>query len=186
MTLEQALQRIADLNQLFYKVLNERTIIVAADTTQKRTQCEEQVMQTFFLSRFGRDRISTLLTGIVRVAGVAIQPTIVASKTNNTITVRATASVVQIIERMIAANDKPRAEVVVDVQITEVNRERAKQCEAPTSSDYALTGIFSPEPRRGAAGRGTGGGSAAPGPFNLNTISTGVSTADFYSRCRRR
>ena len=37
-TLEQALQQIMVANQLFYKVLNERTIIVAADTTQKRTQ----------------------------------------------------------------------------------------------------------------------------------------------------
>jgi type II secretory pathway component GspD/PulD (secretin) len=32
----------------------------------------------------------------------------------------------QIIEKVIEANDKPRAEVVVDVQILEVSRERAK------------------------------------------------------------
>jgi general secretion pathway protein D len=177
-TLEQALQQIMVANQLFYKVLNERTIIVAADTTQKRTQYEEQVIRTFFLSHADATEISQLLTGIVRVAGVAIQPTIVANKTTNTITVRATASVVQVVERMIMSNDKPRAEVVVDVQILEVNRERAKQY-GLTLSDYSIGGVFSPE-----VAPGTGGaGNAASGlgtPFNLNTISQGISTADFY------
>ena len=33
----------------------------------------------------------------------------------------------QIIERIIEANDKPRAEVIIDVQILEVSRERAKR-----------------------------------------------------------
>jgi general secretion pathway protein D len=175
-TLEQALQQIMVANQLFYKVLNERTIIVAADTTQKRTQYEEQVIRTFFLSHADATEISQLLTGIVRVAGVAIQPTIVANKTTNTITVRATGSVVQVVERMIAANDKPRAEVIVDVQILEVNRERAKQY-GLNLSDYAIGGIFSPEVRPDAdASVVTGLGN----PFNLNTISQGVSTADFY------
>lgn len=166
-TLEQALRQIMIANQLFYKVLDERTIIVAADTTQKRTQYEEQVIRTFFISHADATEISQLLTGIVRVAGVAIQPTIVANKTTNTITVRATASVVEIVERMVAANDKPRAEVVVDVQILEVNRERAKQY-GLNLADYQVTGIFSPETTPGDA------------PFNLNTISTGISTADFY------
>jgi Flp pilus assembly secretin CpaC len=175
-TLEQALQQLMVANQLFYKVLNERTIIVAADTTQKRTQYEDQVIRTFFLSHADATEISQLLTGIVRVAGVAIQPTIVANKTTNTITVRATGSVVQIVEKMIAANDKPRAEVIVDVQILEVNRERAKQY-GLNLSEYAIGGVFSPEVAPAADASLTSGLGV---PFNLNTISQGVSVADFY------
>src|SRR5262245_35278269 len=41
-TLEEALQQIMMSNQLFYKVLNQRTIIVAQDVAAKRTQYEEQ------------------------------------------------------------------------------------------------------------------------------------------------
>jgi len=177
-TLEQALQQIMIANQLFYKVLNERTIIVAADTTQKRTQYEEQVIRTFFLSHADATEVSQLLTGIVRVAGVAIQPTIVANKTSNTITVRATGAVVQIVERMISANDKPRAEVIVDVQILEVNRERAKQY-GLNLTDYAIGGVFSPEVAPGT-GDAANAASGLGTPFNLNTISQGISTADFY------
>jgi general secretion pathway protein D len=171
-SLEQGLQQIMLANQLFYKVLNERTIIVAADSTQKRTQYEEQVIRTFFVSHADVTELNQMLTGLIRVAGQAVQPQIVPSKTNNTITIRATAPVVQIAERIIEANDRPRAEVMVDVQILEVSRERTKTY-GINLADYAVNLAFSPE-----AAPPTGAETAKP--FNLNTISTGVSTADFY------
>ena len=62
----------------------------------------------------------------MRIPNMAVQPAMFPNKTANTITVRATAPVVDVIEQVIRANDKPRAEVVVDVQILEVNRTRAQ------------------------------------------------------------
>lgn len=181
-TLEQALQQIMVSNQLFYKVLNERTILVAQDNTQKRQQYEEQVIRTFFLSHADATEMAQLLIGVVRVAGQAVQPQIFPNKTANTITVRASAPVVQVVERILMANDKARAEVVIDVQILEVARERAKQY-GLNLTQYALGGIFSPEqaPPAGADAGGTAPQSVgSPPPFNLNTISQGISTADFY------
>jgi general secretion pathway protein D len=168
-SLEQALQQIMISNQLFYKVLNERTIIVAADTTQKRQQYEDQVIRTFFVSNADATEMQALLQGMLRVAGMAIQPQIVANKTANTITIRATAPVVAVAERIVEANDKPRAEVSVNVQILEVSRERAKRYGLDLGS-YSAALNFSPESAPGADAK----------PFNLNTISQGVSTADFY------
>jgi hypothetical protein len=55
-------------------------------------------------------------------------PVMFPNKTSNSVSVRGTAAVVSVIERLIRANDKPRAEVIVDVQILEVNRRRLKQC----------------------------------------------------------
>jgi type II secretory pathway component GspD/PulD (secretin) len=168
-SLEQALQQIMIANQLFYKVLNPRTIIVATDSTAKRVQYEDQVIRTFFISHSDASELSQLLVGLVRVAGQAVQPQIVPNKTANTITVRATGPVVQIVEKVIEANDKPRAEVMVDVQILEVSRERTKSYGLDLGS-YAISTVFSPEAAPGAEAK----------PFNVNTISTGVSTADFY------
>src|SRR5688572_5828021 len=168
-SLEQALQQIMLSNGLFYRVLNERTIIVAADQTQKRQQYEEQVIRTFFISHADASEVNQLLTGLIRVAGMAIQPQIQFNKTTNTITIRATAPVMQIAEKIIEANDKPRAEVMVDVQILEVSRERAKRYGLDLGS-YSAALAFSPE------NAPTDGGKA----FNLNTISQGISTADFY------
>ena len=152
-------------NQLFYRVLNDRTIIVAAARTQKRTQYEEQVIRTFFVSHADATELSQLLVGLIRVAGMAIQPQIVANKTTNTITIRATAPSSDC-RRVIDANDKPRAEVMVDVQILEVIRERAK--------NYGLRPgqLFGGVEFLTGSGAVTEGGGA---PFNLNTISGGVS-----------
>ncbi len=82
------------------------------------------------------------------------------------------------IERILAANDKPLAEITVDVEILEVNRERVKQF-GLNLTQYALGGIFSPEvppPIESTVPDGV----TSPPPFNLNTLSRGVSTADFF------
>jgi Flp pilus assembly secretin CpaC len=168
-TLEEALQQIMVTNQMFYKVLNDRTILVINDTNAKRTQFEEQVVRTFFLSHADATEMNQLLTAVIRIPGMPVQPQFSPNKTANTLTVRASTAVMGIIERMLEANDKPRAEVIIDVQILEVSRERAKQY-GLNLSQYTIGGIFSPE---------VAPGETSP-PFNLNTISQGISTADFY------
>ena len=169
-TLEEALQQLMITNQMFYKVLNQRTILVINDTTAKRTQFEDQVVKTFFLSHADATEMSQLLTAIIRIAGMPVQPQFSPNKTANTLTVRASTAVMNIIERMLEANDKPRAEVIIDVQILEISRERAKQFGLNLSA-YAIGLTFSPEvaPAEGINP-----------PFNLNTITQGVSAADFY------
>lgn len=194
-TLNEALQQVMISNQIFYKVLNERTIIIATDNTAKRQQYEEQVIKTFFISHADAVELAQLVNTVILAPQMAIQPRIAPNKTANTLTVRAAAPVMEIIEQVIKINDKPRAEVIVDVQILEVSRERAKRF-GLNLTDYALGGIFSPEQAPGGssttAGTGgaatttTSGGATAPSNvgsppvFNANTISTGVSAADFY------
>jgi general secretion pathway protein D len=173
-TLGEALQQIMAANQLFYKVVNPRTILVIPDNPQKRAQYEEQVVQTFYISHADAIELAQFVNTIVRLPGAqTTAPTVVANKTANTITARATASVMGIIEQLIESNDTPRAEVVLDVQILEVGRERAKQL-GVNLSEYAITGAFSPE-----ADPRTDDGLVSR-PFNANTISRGISTADFY------
>ena len=177
-TIVEALDQILIANQSFYKVLNDRTLIVIPDTPQKRAQYEEQLIRTFYVSHADVDELSQLIGAVIRMPQMAVQPTIVPNATANTITVRASLPVVGIIERMIAANDKPRAEIVIDVEILEVNRERVKRF-GLNLGEYALGGIFSPElapPNESTPPSGV----SSPPPFNLNTISRGVSVADFY------
>lgn len=178
-TIEEALNQILGANESFYKVLNEHTIIVIPDTPQKHAQYEEQVIRTFYISHANVDELSQLIGAVIRMPQMAVQPTMVPNTTGNTITVRATTGVMSIIERMIASNDKPRAEIVADIEILEVNRGRVKEF-GLNLGDYALGGIFSPEvapPNESTPP----GDVTSPPPFNLNTISQGVSTADFYA-----
>jgi type II secretory pathway component GspD/PulD (secretin) len=186
-TLEEALNQVMAANQLWYKVVNERTILVIPDNTQKRQTYEDQVIRTFYVSHADPQELSQLISQVTRVPGLAIQPTVAVNKSANTITVRATRGMVEIIERVIEANDRPRAEVIIDVDILEVSRARAKQY-GLNLSNYSIGMIFSPEvsPSGGTATGGTSGGSGGTAgavgvpPFNLNTISQGISLADFY------
>lgn len=196
-TLEQALQQIMSVNQLSYKVTSDRSVLVFPDNAQKHAQYDEQVVQTFYVSHADVTELTQLLSSLIRLPSMAVQPAIQFNKTANTITVRGTAAVVQIIEKVIQQNDKARAEIMFDVEILEVNRIRAKQY-GLNLSEYALGGVLSPEVSPGAttttgAGSGTTGtttttsgrstnpsGVTSPPPFNLNTLSRGFTTSDFY------
>src|SRR3954470_22997351 len=201
-TLEQALQQIMTVNGLAYKVLSERSILVFQDTAPKHAQYDEQVVQTFYVSHADVTELTQLLSSLIRLPSLAVQPAIQFNKSANTITVRGTAPVVQIMQRIIEQNDKARAEVMFDVEILEVNRAKTKQY-GLNLSQYALGVAFSPEvspvgnsvttPGTGTGGTpGTGGTTTntgtstnpdavrSPPPFNLNTISKGINTSDFY------
>jgi general secretion pathway protein D len=202
-SLEPALNQIMTMNQLSYKVLGDKSIFVFQDTPPKHAQYDDQVIRTFYLSHADSTEIQQILSTIIRLPGIAVQPAIAGNKTANTITVRGTTSVVGILEKIIEQNDKPRAEVVIDVEILEVSRTRSKSY-GLNLSEYAVGGIFSPETSpssstTGATGTTGSTGSTgttstangtsttpsgsigkSPAPFNLNTISRGVSTSDFY------
>jgi general secretion pathway protein D len=199
-TLEQALAQLMTMNQLSYKVISDRSIFVFPDTQQKHAQYDDQMIQTFYVSHADATELSQLISSIIRVPQLGVQPLIQFNKSANTLTVRASTSVMQIIEKVIAQNDKPRAEIVIDVEILEVNRTRAKSY-GLNLSEYALGGVLSPEvspsssttqtPTTGngttptttttATGQSTSpSGVSSPPPFSVNTISQGVSTSDFY------
>ncbi|HET9568445.1 MAG TPA: secretin N-terminal domain-containing protein, partial [Vicinamibacterales bacterium] len=181
-TLEQALQQIVAANALFYKVMNPKTIMIIPDNAQKRAQYEEQVIVSFPLSYVDSQELAQTINQVIRPVGQALAPAVTSSKSTNTVTIRATTSMMAIIERMIETLDKPRAEIVVDVQILEVSRNRAQQYGLDLGT-YAINAVFSPEvdPRiAGGGGTTENGTTLNPRPFNLNTVSRGISTSDFY------
>ena len=181
-TLEQALQQIVAANALFYKVMNPKTIMIIPDNAQKRAQYEEQVIVSFPLSYVDSQELAQTINQVIRPVGQALAPAVTANKSTNTVTIRATTSMMAIIERMIETLDKPRAEIVVDVQILEVSRNRAQQYGLDLGT-YAINAVFSPEvdPRiAGGGGTTENGTTLNPRPFNLNTVSRGISTSDFY------
>ena len=143
-TIQEALDQILTANQYFYKVLNSRSVIVVPDTPQKRAQFEEQVIRTFFVSNADVQELATLLSQVVRVPQMAVQPQIVPNVSANTITIRATTAVAAIIEQVIASNDKPRAEIIVDVEILEINRSRAREFGLDLTQ-YSIGAFYDPE-----------------------------------------
>ena len=175
-TLEQALNSITQANQLFYKVTNQRTILVVNDTQPKRAQYDEQVIKVLRLSHADATEVTAMLQQVVRITGGAtvVQFAVTANKTQNSIMVRAPLNVAQIIERVVEAVDTPRAEVVIEVEILEVRKSRLKQYGLDLGN-YTIGAVYSPESDpRGA------NGALNPPAFNLNTPFRGINRGDFY------
>lgn len=176
--LEDALAQVMAASGTFFKVINPKTILVIPDTPPKRTAYEEIAVRTFYLSHADAAEVLQTVQNILQIPNIPQAPRAVVNKTQNSITVRASTRVMNIIEQIIANNDRPRAEIVVDVEILEVNRSRAREL-GINLSQYSVGSIFSPEAPP-STGTGIAGGGTTTAPFNLNTITRGISTADFY------
>lgn len=133
------------------------------------------------MSHANVDELLELVSALVQIPQMPVQPQLVASVETNTLIVRAPAALVRVVEQIVSAQDKPRAEIVVDVEILEVNRDRARRYGLDLS-EYAVGAVFSPAGPPAADGSGDASPSdlTAP-PFNVNTVTRGVSPADFYA-----
>lgn len=171
-SLETALAQVLNANQLTFKVINPRGIMVYGSDQNGRAAHDDVFVQVFYLSHVEAQEMATLLTSLTQQMQGS-RPQIQQNKSTNALTVRATLPVLKTFEQVIRANDKPKAEVMIDVEILEVNSQRIKEI-GLNLSQYALGFALSPETRP----LNTDGGGP---PFNLNTISQGVSTADFYA-----
>ena len=84
----------------FYKVMDEHSIIIAADTPQNRRTYEDLVIQTFFLSNAEVKDMLTILRSLIDARKIATNEQL------NAIILRDTADKVKVAERIIEANDK--------------------------------------------------------------------------------
>jgi general secretion pathway protein D len=178
-SLEDVLNQVLAANSLTYKVLNSKTIFVYKDDQQSRQKYDDQYAQIFYISNADPTDLNSLLTSLTQgQASGATRPTITLLKNESAIFVKATEPVMKVIAQIIEATDKPKAEVLVDVEILEVDRTRMRQLGLDLSQ-YALGFTFSPE--TAAPTTSTAAGFPTPAsPFNLNTVSQGIATNNFY------
>ena len=111
LTAEQSLEMVMQAAAHFYKVLDEHTIIVVDDTPQNRREYEDLVIKTFFLSNADVKDVDKLLRSLIEARRLSTNEQL------NAITLRDTADKVAIAEKLIAVNDKAKAEVLVDVEL---------------------------------------------------------------------
>jgi general secretion pathway protein D len=121
MTLKQALDAVSKSTNSFYQVSAPSTIIVAPDTPAKRREYVEEVFGTIFVRN--ADVKETM--DALRVVGDLRS---IAQLTNlNAIAVRDTPERFLAARRFVAAFDKARPEISVDVEVLEVSRIRFRE-----------------------------------------------------------
>ncbi len=144
---QEALERLTMVHRLFYKVLDQNTIIIVPESRQKRLAYDELVMRTFYVQNAEVPDTVNLIKTLAKVT------TVMPNASLGAITIVGTVEQVAMAEHIIEANDKARGEVLVEVQILEVNRVAAKQWGLDLSN-YTASATLSPT---GSANEVSGG-----------------------------
>lgn len=137
-SLPTALDAIGRITNTFWRTTAPRTITIVPDTPAKRRDYEEEVIRTFYLSNADIKETLDLLRIVVDARRLS------PITATNAISIKDTPERIDAAARLIAAIDKARAEVVIDVELLEVDRTRFKQ--------YGLQ-ILSPGNETGIAGQ---------------------------------
>src|SRR5262249_7196330 len=135
---QTALETLMRQENHFYKVVDEHTMLIAADNPQNRKTYEDLVIRTFFLSNGDVTEVSNALRSLLQTTRISI------NKAENSITLRDTADKVAIAEKIIEQNDKQLSEVVVDVELLQINSTDTKDIGLLLTS-YAI-GAGAPAP----------------------------------------
>jgi general secretion pathway protein D len=135
-TFQKALETVLRQAGHFYKVLDEKTIIVAQDNTQNRKEYEDLVIRTFFLSNGDVKDVSAMIRSILDLRRLGTIPQL------NAIVIRDTADKVAVAEKIIEINDKASSEVLIDVELVVLNSTKAQEL-GMTLSSYRPTASLS-------------------------------------------
>src|ERR1700692_1579531 len=117
-----AIQDAVDLillqNQLDKKVLNANTLFIYPATPVKQQEYQDLKVRTFQLSNIDAKQVQSLFKSLLKIKEVVID------EHANTVTIRGTPDTVRVAEQMIAAQDLPEPEVMLELQVLEVTHDR--------------------------------------------------------------
>ncbi len=158
-TVREALNMLSVQSKTFWRPLSSNTIMVAADNSGKRKELEQSVMKTFYLRNAATpadlQEAAGTLKGILDINKIQVTPEL------RSLTIRGTPDQMVLAQRLLADIDKPKSEVVVEVVVMEVSRDRIRTL--GTNLPTTVSASISP------AGSSSTSGSA--GSLTLNSFS---------------
>jgi Flp pilus assembly secretin CpaC len=132
-----AMRLLGALSHTFYRVVNPTLIFVAEDTIAKRKEYSEEVEQTFLLESAVAPED---MTEIVRVIREITNSTRISMDTKSrSLTLRESADKVALAGELIKELEQSRRDVMLDIELLEVNRNKARTLGiTPPSSVQAI------------------------------------------------
>ncbi|MGH9580541.1 MAG: secretin N-terminal domain-containing protein, partial [Terriglobales bacterium] len=139
-TLQQSLQILALQSKTFWRPVTPNTIFVAADTVAKRKELEQNIIRTFYLSNLSSPTelqdVVNAMRSILEVSRIQQLPT------QGAVVVRGTPDQVALAEKLIGDIDKAKPEVIVEVAVMQVRRDKLRELglKPPTTGSIQLQG----------------------------------------------
>lgn len=159
-SVEDAIDLILLQNQLEKRSLNANSLMIYPATAAKQKDYAELRVRTFQLSNADAAQMSNLLKSMLKVKEV------LTDAKSNTLIIRDTAEVIAVAEQLVAANDVPDPEVMLEVEVLEVSASRAEQLglQWPTGVSLSTQGTSA------AAAAGTAATTTTSGSLTLGDL----------------
>lgn len=138
-TFQQAMEILTNMHKLGKKVLNESTMIIYSRTPEKAKQYEDMELRTFHLSFLEAKKAINLVRGMIQVRKIQV------NEDSNSLIVRDTKDVVDVVEKILDANDVPDPEVVLDVEVLELNDTNTENVGLLLSNYNVSMAAFAPD-----------------------------------------
>ncbi len=130
-TFQQTLDLLTNMFKLGRKVANESTVIIYPKTPEKTKQYEDMTLRTFHLNYLEAKKAINLVRTLLQVRKIYV------NEEANSIVVRDSPDVVDVVEKILDASDVPDAELVLDVEVLEVGDSDARTL-GLLLSDYSV------------------------------------------------
>jgi general secretion pathway protein D len=167
---EDALRIVGELAGTFYKPVSADTIFVAQNNHQKHSDLDDLAVQTFYLTNSSQANDTNEIFNAVRqVLPQETKAFMIPSQ--NAIVVRGTQDDLLLAEKLINDLDRTKAEVVVDVAILEVDRNKIRNLGITLPQSIGITPQSSPGSTSSTTGSTTTGATTTGSSgFTLNTL----------------
>ena len=174
-TLQEALVITALESKTFWRPVTPNTIFVAADTAAKRKELEQSVIRTFYLSNLSQPNELQDMVNILRT--LLDTQRLQQFPSQQAIVVRGTPDQIVMAGKLIEDLDKSKPEVVVEVAIMQVSRDKLRNLgiNPPASVSIAVQESPGTTTTTSVSGNSGQGGTATtstsnPGSINLNSL----------------
>ena len=117
-SVEEALDVMLTTNQLRKRVLTDTTLLIYPDTAAKQSDNQELIVKSYFLANAEAKQAMTMLKTVLKAKNVFADDKL------NLLIVRDTPALIELADRLLATQDVPEPEVMLDVEILEIQRSR--------------------------------------------------------------
>jgi general secretion pathway protein D len=179
-TLEEALEITALESKTFWRPVTLNTIFVAQDNPAKRKELEQSVLKTFYLTNLSAPtELQDVVNAIRAVLDVQRVQQLLSQ---NALVVRGTPDQIALAEKLVEDLDKARPEVIVDIAVMQVSKDRSRTLglSPPTSATVTLQSNLNTTSTT-TTGTTTTAGTTTSGTtngLNLNTLGN-LNATDF-------
>ena len=133
---EDILRLLLATNQLDRRILDEDTLLIYPNTPAKAAEYREMVVRTFYLSHAEASKAAALVRTIAKAKDVVVDDKL------NLMVVRDSAEVVRLVEKLVAAQDVPEPEVMLELEVLEISVNRLLEMGVswPSSASASVVG----------------------------------------------